>query len=320
MSEERWLVTGARGCIGAWCCRQLVREGHRVVGFDLGDERHRAELIMNPDELEAINYIRGDIADLEAIERALSREGITHAIHLAAMLVPLAAADPPRGALVNVVGTVNLFEAIKRHGLPGLAYASSAAVYDRADGVFVAQDADGHPISHYGVHKQANEGTARVYWRDNGIASVGLRPHIVYGPGRDHGMTAGPTLAMLAAVRGERYEVPFGGRAQFQYAPDAARLFIHAGRSLGEGASVRNLGGPSEHIADVIAAIEAALPEAAGTITFKEHVLLPLPEDMEAREPVTTPLEHGVRETIELLEDAERRIRRGAGPAGRVAP
>jgi nucleoside-diphosphate-sugar epimerase len=168
----------------------------------------------------------------------------------------------------------------------------------------VAEDADGHPINHYGVHKQANEGAARVYWRDDGVASVGLRPHIVYGPGRDHGMTAGPTLAMVAAVRGERYEIPFGGRAQFQYAPDAARLFIEAARTAGEGAAVRNLGGPAEHVSDVVAAIEAALPESAGTITFKEDVLLPLPEEMDSSNPVTTPLSEGVRKTIELLSAA----------------
>ena len=296
-------MTGALGCIGAWCCRQLVREGHAVVGFDLGQDRHRAELVMNTDELAAVEYVRGDIVDLPAIEQVMAQRDVDHVVHLAAMLVPLAAADPPRGALVNVVGTVNLFEAVKHRGLPGLAYASSAAVYDRADGISVAEDADGHPVTHYGVHKLANEGTARIYWQDAGVRSVGLRPHIVYGPGRDHGMTAGPTLAMAATVRGGRYEIPFGGRAQFQYAPEAAAMFIEAARSEGDGdgATVRNLGGPSEHVADVIAAIEAVLPEAAGTISYKEDVLLALPEHMDAERPVSTPLAQGVRETIELL-------------------
>ena len=301
MSEERWLITGALGCIGAWGCRQLVREGHFVLGFDLGEDRHRAELIMTPDELAGVEYRRGDIADLGALEGVLADRAVDHVLHLAAMLVPLAAADPPRGALVNVVGTVNMFEAVKRRGLPGLAYASSAAVYDRADGIRVAEHADGHPQTHYGVHKLANEGTARIYWQDEGVRSVGLRPHIVYGPARDHGMTAGPTLAMAAAVRGERYEIPFGGRAQFQYAPEVAALFIEAARSPGDGATVRNVGGPSEHVADVIAAIETVVPEAAGTITYNEDVLLALPEDMEAERPVSTPLAQGVRETIELL-------------------
>jgi nucleoside-diphosphate-sugar epimerase len=311
MSDERWLITGALGCIGVWCCRQLVREGHTVVGFDLGDDRRRAQLVMTPEELGEVSYVRGDVTDLPALERVLAEQRISHVVHLAAMLVPLAAADPPRGALVNVVGTVNVFEAVKRCGLPGLAYASSAAVYDRTDGLRVAEDADGHPINHYGVHKLANEGAARVYWRDDGIASVGLRPHIVYGPGRDHGMTAGPTLAMAAASRGDAYEIPFGGRAQFQYAPDAARLFIDAARSLGEGAAVRNLGGPSEHVAEVIAAIEATIPDAVGTITFAQDVLLPLPEEMDAARPVTTPLAVGVRETIELLRS---RLPRHAAP------
>jgi UDP-glucuronate 4-epimerase len=304
MSEERWLVTGALGCIGTWCCRQLVREGHAVVGFDLGEDRHRAELVMAPDELASVEYVRGDITDLTTVERVIAERNLDHVVHLAAMLVPLAAADPPRGALVNVVGTVNVFEAVKRLGLPGLAFASSAAVYDRADGISVAEDADGHPATHYGVHKLANEGTARIYWQDDGVRSVGLRPHIVYGPGRDHGMTAGPTLAMAAAVKGERYEIPFGGRAQFQYAPEVAAMFIDAARSAGDRASVRNVGGPSEHVAEVIAAIEAAMPEAVGTITYKEDVLLALPEDMEAERPVTTPLRQGVRETIELLSSA----------------
>jgi hypothetical protein len=81
-------------------------------------------------------------------------------------------------------------------------------------------------------------------------------------------------------------------------------MFIEAARSPGDGAPVRNVGGPSEHVADVIAAIEAALPEAAGRISFKEDVLLALPEDMEAERPVSTPLAQGVRETIEVLSSA----------------
>lgn len=306
MSGERWLITGALGCVGAWCCRALVREGQNVVGLDLASDRGRAELIMSGEELAAVEFTQGDITDLSAIERVLGTRRVTHVIHLAAMLIPLAAADPPRGALVNVVGTVNVFEAARRHGVAGLSYASSAAVYDRADGLRVAEDADGHPTSHYGVHKQANEGAARVYWHENGLASVGLRPHVVYGAGRDHGLTAGPTLAMLAATRRETYEIPFGGRAQFQYAADVAQRFIEAARMASTHAAVRNIGGPSERVADVVAAIDGVVPEAAGTITYTQDVKLPLPEDMEAAQPITTPLRQGVLETIELFRRASR--------------
>jgi UDP-glucuronate 4-epimerase len=301
MSDEHWLITGALGCIGAWTCRQLVREGHEVVAFDLGDDRRRLELVMSADETGQVRLVNGDVTDLEGLDGVVSSQRITHVVHLAALLMPVAQADPPRGALVNVVGTVNVFEACRRGEVQGVAYASSAAAYDRADGAFVEEDAVGHPLYHYGVHKQANEGAARVYWHDAGLASIGLRPHVVYGPGRDHGMTAGPTLAMAAAVAGEPYEIPFGGRAQFQYAPDAAALFIKGARTASEGAPVRNLGGPSEHVTDVIAAIEAVVPEASGSISFKRDVELPLPEDMAAVDPVTTPLADGVAETIEML-------------------
>jgi nucleoside-diphosphate-sugar epimerase len=306
MSDERWLITGALGCIGAWACRQLVREGHEVLAYDLGDDTRRMELVMGPDEMSAVRLLNGDITDLDALADLVAGERITHIVHLAALLLPIAKADPPRGALVNVVGTVNVFEAARRGDVQGVSYASSAAAYDRADGVHVAEDADGHPLNHYGVHKLANEGAARVYWHDAGLASMGLRPHVVYGPGRDHGMTAGPTLAIAAAVAGEPYEIPFGGRAQFQYAPDTAGLFIKGARSAaaGEGAPVHNVGGPAEHVSDVIAAIEAVVPEAAGMVTFSQDVELPLPEDMAAVDPVTTPLADGVRETVEIMRQA----------------
>ena len=63
------------------------------------------------------------------------------------------------------------------------------------------------PTTLYGTYKLANEGTARVFWADEGVASIGIRPYVVYGVGRDQGMTAGPSLAMAAAARGEGAEI-----------------------------------------------------------------------------------------------------------------
>src|SRR6266511_2250281 len=208
--SERFLITGMLGCVGAWVARTLVREGAGVVGFDLGTDLRRLELIMEPNEVARVTLVRGDVTDLASLEQALDEHEITNVIHLAAMLIPLVKADPPRGAHVNVVGTVNVFEAVKRRRdrIRGVAYASSAAVYDRADGAWVAEDARGAPVTHYGVHKQANEGTARIYWLDDELPSVGLRPYVVYGPGRDQGVTAAPTLAMEAAARGDGYHIP----------------------------------------------------------------------------------------------------------------
>ena len=72
--EERFLVTGALGCIGAWILRTLLREGVPAAGFDLGDEHARgSRSILEPDELARVELVQGDITDLAAVERAARR-------------------------------------------------------------------------------------------------------------------------------------------------------------------------------------------------------------------------------------------------------
>ena len=95
--------------------------------------------------------------------------------------MPFCKANPPLGAQVNVVGTVNVFEAVKaRRHINKVVYASSAAVYDTADAYAanmpLPHDAALRPNTLYGVYKQANEGTARIYWQDDHVSSLGLRP------------------------------------------------------------------------------------------------------------------------------------------------
>jgi UDP-glucuronate 4-epimerase len=290
---ERFLVTGALGCLGAWTCKLLVDEGVPVVAYDLGDDLHRLQLIMPPEDVERIELIRGDVTDLAQVERTLAEHGITHVVHLAALQVPFCKADPVRGARVNVVGTVDVLEAAKRIGLTStIAWASSAAVYDA--GARIA------PATLYGVYKLANEGTARVYAADAGVASIGLRPASVYGPGRDQGVTSAPTQAMHAAARGEPYRIGFGGSTQFDYAPDVARAFLRAARTPADGAAVYNLGGPSLSIEELIREIEEIVPDAR--ITF-DDVQLPFPAALpEPRFDIPlTPLGQGVRDTIELF-------------------
>ena len=125
-------------------------------------------------------------------------------IHLAALQVPFCRADPPLGARVNVVGTVNVFEAVARRAerMGPVVYASSVAAYDALEDRAAAPAMQGVPSTLYGVYKRANEGTATVYAQERETPSVGLRPHTVYGPGRDQGLTSAPTTAMLAAAAG----------------------------------------------------------------------------------------------------------------------
>ena len=68
--------------------RTLLHEGFPVVAFDLGRDPRRIAQIVEPDELDRVTFVRGDITDLGALERALDEHAITNVIHLAALQVP----------------------------------------------------------------------------------------------------------------------------------------------------------------------------------------------------------------------------------------
>ena len=144
-----------------------------------------------------------------------------------------------------------------------------------------------------------------MFWSEDRIASIGIRPYVVYGPGRDQGMTSGPSLAMEAAARGEGYEIGYGGTAQYDFAPDVGKAFALASRAATEGAHVANFPGVPWAMEDMVAAIESAAPEIVGQITWDETPL-PFPESLESTvleelvgELPETPLAFGVRRTIE---------------------
>ncbi|MHB8589713.1 MAG: NAD-dependent epimerase/dehydratase family protein [Candidatus Dormibacteraceae bacterium] len=234
-SGDRFLVTGALGCLGAWVIRSLLDESAIPIGLDLSTDLSRLRLICTDDELERVTIIQGDITEPGVVSRSVVDHGVNYVIHCAALQVPFVRADPYRGARVNVLGTVNVFEAVKEHRdqVQGLAYASSAAVFGPAE-LYQDDLVDNSPQqpegSLYGVFKRTNELMARVYAAQDGVIATGLRPFVVYGPGRDQGMTSGPTVAMLAAVAGVPYHVSFGGPMYFNFAADAAAAFIAAAR------------------------------------------------------------------------------------------
>ena len=311
---DRFLLTGALGCIGAWVARNLVHEGQPPVILEFGGEPRRLKQLMSDNELASITFVNGDVTDLATIEHTLDTYGITHIIHLAALQVPFCRANPPLGAHVNVVGTVNMFEAANRRKerINKIVYASSVAVYDAADGNSgsgVSHGLVGHPTTLYGVYKQANEGTARVYYHEQKFPSIGLRPYIVYGTGRDQGMTSTPTKAMFAAAVDQPYHIPFGGRADYHYADDVAKTFIACARVPFAGAEIFNIRGSMASMPEVIGAIEAVAPNAKGKITYTEQSL-PFPDEYESQQLEAligklpyTPLDQAVHDTVARYRD-----------------
>jgi len=267
----RYFVTGAQGCIGAWVVKNLMDRGQDVFVFDLDLEPKRLGLLLNTQGLSRVQFIRGDVCDSEQISAEIQRQKIDYIIHLAGLQVPTCRANPRLGAMVNVVGTINVFEAARARGkdLQGLVYASSAAVFGPEED-YGATPLDESalllPETHYGVFKQCNEGNARVYYKDQQLSSVGLRPYAVYGPGRDFGITSGPTKALKAAVAGRAFEIKFGGAVSMQFVDDTAKTFIACAESRKSGARAYNVEG-------FIQAVEELYPRFKGLIRCTSNVL-----------------------------------------------
>jgi nucleoside-diphosphate-sugar epimerase len=253
------LVIGAAGCIGAQVVANLVRDGGTPVVFDIAEDRRRLHLMMDPAAADGVAWVAGDIREPDLLKDVMADHKIAGIVHLAALQVPFCNADPVRGAQVNVVGQVNVFEAARALGIRGLAFASSVAALPPED--------EQWPSTLYGAFKMADEAIADVYWRNWQVPSIGIRPHTVYGPGRDQGVTAAPTKAMLAAASGQRFAIPFDGPIMLQHTVEVADAFIRAARAgiasteFG-GAHVCDLCGADTTIGEVVAAIGAVAPEA----------------------------------------------------------
>ena len=312
---ETYFISGAQGCIGSWIVKALIERGDTAVVFDRSDDSRRLSAIMSDEDLAKVRFITGDITDGASVLSALDESGAAKVIHLAGLQVPTCKADPVTGALVNVAGTLNVFEAARQLGLKRVVYASSAAVYGmNDDDVALDETAQCEPTTHYGVFKRANEGNARVYYLDHGVNSVGLRPLTVYGVNRDTGLTSDPTKAMKSAVLGRPFHIRFGGATDFQYVADTAAAFIACADNTLEGAHVFNLHGETVTV-DRIANFINTFSANVDLITFGGP---PIPiaaamDDSAIRNTIgslpSTPLETGMRETMDrfaALRDAGR--------------
>ena len=248
------LITGGGGFLAAWIARRLSARGLRSRLFDIPGAPRTANGIVEPRHSSLLEWREGDIRSAADVRAAMN--GCDGVVHLAGVLTPACSADPVRGAEINLIGSLHVFDAARAQGLSNVVYASSAGVYGPA------HSRHPEPATHYGAFKLAVEGAARAYWNGHRISSVGFRPFVVYGPGRETGVSAGPSLACRAAVRGTPYAIGFTGACGLIYVDDVARAFENALLAPAEGARVFNLVGQVHSIDEVIAEIRRQVPDA----------------------------------------------------------
>ena len=226
MNTSKVLITGGYGCIGAETTKWFLNNTDASViicSRQVSEERTRR--VFHDVETNRLESIPVDISKMDEVSNLFHANAISHVIHLAALQTPDCDTHRDLGLQVNLAGTQNLIEAMKvsRSPIERFVFASSIAVYgpraNYAEGL-VPSDSEPLPVNPYGVWKLAGENLSRIFHEDTGVPTVCLRPAVLYGPGRDIGLTSTPTTAMKHLVCGLPYQIPFCSRQDFQFAPD----------------------------------------------------------------------------------------------------
>lgn len=187
------LVTGGAGFIGSHTCEAMLKNGYRVCCVDNfnayynpQDKRENIRaVIKTAEELKrSFSVYEGDIRDIEFLDRVFDENRPELVIHLAACAgVRSSIEDPILYTTVNINGTVNILECLKKYNINSYVFASSSSVYGNNVKVpFAESDAVDHPISPYAATKKAGELLCHTYHHLYGINTACLRFFTVYGP------------------------------------------------------------------------------------------------------------------------------------------
>jgi UDP-glucose 4-epimerase len=188
------LVTGGAGYIGSVVSRQLLEAGHQVVVFDNLERGHRTAVAPQARLIEA------DLRDPDAVRAAVS-EGFDGVLHFAALaLVGESVSYPERYYHNNVVGTLNLLDAMHASHVPRLVFSSTCAVYGQPDEVPISELAPPRPANAYGASKLAVDGMIGDYCRAHGIGAVSLRYFNVAGASGDTGEDHDPETHLIPNI------------------------------------------------------------------------------------------------------------------------
>jgi len=279
--------------LGSWIVKNFIKRDYKVTIFDLKIETELLKKLIGKD-IEKIKFLKGDVTNYEEVLEATFN--MDHVVNLAGLMTPDCSRNPSLGAEVNVLGSINVFEATKARGIKFVVYASSAGVFGEKDKYFP------FPETHYGAFKLAVEGIARAYYNEANISSVGIRPFVIYGPGREIGGTATVTLACKAAKQSYNYNLNFSGRAGFVYVQDVANLVEMSINRAPVGALTININGITASVSDFVSKIINIIPEAKLTIngdklSVVEEILGDHPSDIFKNFKYTS-LNEGISNTV----------------------
>ena len=227
------LVTGSDGFIGSHVVERLLAEGARVRAFCLYTSFGTTGWLEgSPAFREAVRdgraeVVLGDIRDPEHV--LTSAEGVDVVLHLAALIaIPFSYVAPRSYVETNIVGTLNVLEAVRRHGIPRLVHTSTSEVYGTPEEVPITE---AHPLrgqSPYSASKIGADKMAESYALSFGTPVTVLRPFNTFGPRQSLRAVIPTVLSQLLAGADEIRLGATSPQRDFTYVTDTAEGFARA--------------------------------------------------------------------------------------------
>ncbi len=228
MADLPILVTGGAGFIGSNLIDALVARGYPVRVLDNLSTGKRSNLPDDP----SVELIVGDVADAQAMRSAV--QGCRAVVHLAAVASVQASVDDPVGThQSNLVGTLNLCEAMRETGVRRVVFASSAAIYgNNGEGQPIDEDTPKAPLTPYAADKLASEHYLDFYRRQHGLEPAVFRFFNIYGPRQDPSSPYSGVISIFTERAQKGLPIAVYGDGQqtrdFLYVGDLVELLLQA--------------------------------------------------------------------------------------------
>ncbi len=266
LNERRVLVTGAGGFIGSRLVEQLVEAGARVRAFVRYTSDGEAGWLDRSPVRGEVEVTRGDLADRDSVSEAVRGQSLV--LHLGALIaIPYSYDAPESYVRTNILGTLNVLQAVRAHGVERLVHTSTSEVYGSAQAVPMTE---AHPLvgqSPYSASKIGADMLAESWRRSFQTPVVTLRPFNTFGP-RQSARAVIPSIAVQAlAGRPVRLGDTRPTR-DFVFVDDTVTGFLKAATVPGiEGETIHLGGGREVRIGD----LPGLIGRAAGVEVTVEH-------------------------------------------------
>jgi len=278
------LVTGI-GLVGTSFAQEALKRGERLVFFDF---QPRLEFLKRKLGEAKVDVIQKDIRDLPALVQAMKDHNVDTVVHTAGLIGARVAESLYSGLQINVIGTINVGEAVRLTGVKRLVHISTLSVYNRRleGSTPISEDfprGDGFP---YGNSKVAKELMLEAYQNLYGFELIILRLANVFGLGHFWGGSGGgekiQTL-LEKGLRGEVARIPQEQTMSFEYvyAKDVGRAIDLAATVPLPAKTVFNIGnGQVLTFDELTAAVRRVLP------TLRVEIIPGRPSHLSVKQPL----------------------------------